>query len=74
MEKHKLLPIEVGTNIIRGQAGKILISNDSLYVKLLTDPVYRQEESRWKALAQVNQSLCLIEVSVYEGNLCELKS
>jgi hypothetical protein len=34
------------------------------YVKLLAIPKFNETEGRWEALAQVNEMLCIIEVTV----------
>lgn len=60
-----LLPIEIGVNILRGWEGKVIQENP--YIKLLSNPEYRNE--RWEALAQVNSSLCLIEVKPVKREL-----
>lgn len=59
-----LSDLQAGRYKLSGYAGKVLRSSENLYVKLLTDPTYNQTESRWEALAQVNDCLAIIEVSV----------
>ena len=55
-----LLPLEIGKNVLTGWEGKV-IRNEKPYIKLLTNPVYRNQ--RWEAVAQVDTMLCWIEVT-----------
>jgi hypothetical protein len=51
--------------------GRVLVATDRLFVKLLSAPHYYEEEvvpgiskGEWRALAQVNDYVCVIEVRI----------
>lgn len=61
-ERRILTPLEVGTTRIRGHQNDVLIATDYAYIRLLTDPIYDQEQDQWTCLANVNDALCVVSV------------
>ena len=57
-----LTPLEIGKNVLYGFIEKVI--SEEPYIKLLSNPHY--VNGRWEAMAQINTSLCVIEVNIYE--------
>lgn len=60
-KKEYLLPIEVGSTVLKGQAGKVVSTEP--YVKLINNPTWNGRH--WVCLAQVDSMLALISVRPY---------